>query len=65
MRIKGAPLDPTRSSRVTALPWFAVEGMGALELVGDEEDEGLSGEIKVEGESTSLGRFKIRIQEGQ
>ncbi|KAF8510232.1 glycoside hydrolase [Hysterangium stoloniferum] len=62
-RIKGVPMDPQRPMRTSFIPYFALEGIGSLELENEEDDNGLQDPIIFSGSTPDLGDFEIRILE--
>jgi mannosyl-oligosaccharide glucosidase len=64
VRVKGAPVDPTKPSRVSTIFYFGLEGLGGLEMETDENDNGISGEVKLTGSTPELDEFTLRVVDG-
>ncbi|KAF9533425.1 glycoside hydrolase [Crepidotus variabilis] len=64
-RIKGEPIDKTKVSRISPIFYFGLEGLGGLDLVTDEEENGFEGQIKLSGSTPELDDFTIRIIDGE
>ncbi|KAF8911130.1 glycoside hydrolase [Gymnopilus junonius] len=60
-RVKGEPIDKDKTSRVSTIFYFGLEGLGGLDLETDENENGITGEIKLVGSTPELDDFAIRI----
>ncbi|KAL1717272.1 glycoside hydrolase family 63 protein [Schizophyllum commune] len=63
-RIKGEPLDPNIPSRISTIFYMGLEGLGGIDMVTDEDENGLEGDVEFTGTSPELDDFTIRIVEG-
>ncbi|KAF7304743.1 Mannosyl-oligosaccharide glucosidase [Mycena kentingensis (nom. inval.)] len=63
-RIKGHPIDEDRPSRVSAIFYFGLEGLGGLDMDTEEDENGIDGEVKFTGSSPELDDFVIRVVDG-
>lgn len=64
VRVKGEPVDSTKPSRVSTIFYFGLEGLGGLEMETDENDNGISGEVKLTGSTPELDEFTLRVVDG-
>ncbi|KAG0705211.1 glycoside hydrolase [Suillus ampliporus] len=60
-RIKGAPIDPMRPSRISTIFYLGLEGLGGVDMVTDESENGIDGPVDFSGTTPDLGDFTIRI----
>ncbi|KAF7295130.1 Mannosyl-oligosaccharide glucosidase [Mycena indigotica] len=60
-RIKGEPINDARPSRISTIFYFGMEGLGALDMDTEEDENGLDGEVKLSGSTPELDEFTIRI----
>ncbi|CCM02864.1 uncharacterized protein FIBRA_04976 [Fibroporia radiculosa] len=63
-RIKGKPMDPAFPSRISAIFYAGLEGLGGLDMETEEDDNGIEGPIQFVGSSPDLDEFTIRIEDG-
>lgn len=63
-RVKGTPLDASRPSRISTIFYMGLEGLGGIDMVTDEDENGLEGDVEFTGASPELDDFTIRIVEG-
>ncbi|KAF7322776.1 Mannosyl-oligosaccharide glucosidase [Mycena chlorophos] len=63
-RIKGAPIDEDRPSRVSTIFYFGIEGLGGLDMETEEEENGLEGDVRFSGSTPELDEFTIRVVDG-
>ncbi|KIM49430.1 glycoside hydrolase family 63 protein [Hebeloma cylindrosporum] len=63
-RIKGEPLDKAKITRISTIFYFGLEGIGGLNMETDENENGISGEIKLAGSTPQLDDFTIRVVDG-
>ncbi|PPR04967.1 hypothetical protein CVT24_010425 [Panaeolus cyanescens] len=64
VRVKGEPLDKDKISRISTIFYFGLEGLGGLDMDTPEDDNGLSGKIKLSGSTPELDEFSIAIIDG-
>ncbi|KAF9566233.1 glycoside hydrolase [Agrocybe pediades] len=60
-RVKGEPIDKDKISRVSTIFYFGLEGMGGLSMESEEDENGVTGEIKLTGSTPQLDEFTIRV----
>ncbi|KAF9228032.1 glycoside hydrolase family 63 protein [Gyrodon lividus] len=60
-RVKGKPLDPALPSRISTIFYVGLEGLGGLDLITDEDENGIEGPIEFSGATPDLDEFTIRI----
>ncbi|EPT05863.1 hypothetical protein FOMPIDRAFT_148297 [Fomitopsis schrenkii] len=63
-RIKGEPLNPALPSRISAVFYAGLEGLGGIELDNEESENGYDGPVQLTGNSPELDEFAIRIVDG-
>ncbi|KAG9318385.1 glycoside hydrolase [Chiua virens] len=63
-RIKGKPIQPAYPSRISAIFYLGLEGLGGVDLITDEEENGIDGPIEFSGSTPGLGDFTMRIVDG-
>ncbi|KAF8448061.1 glycoside hydrolase family 63 protein [Boletus edulis BED1] len=63
-RIKGKPIQPAYPSRISAIFYLGLEGLGGIDLITDEDENGIDGPIEFSGATPDLGDFTIRIVDG-
>ncbi|KAJ3504255.1 hypothetical protein NLJ89_g8031 [Agrocybe chaxingu] len=61
VRIKGEPIENDKISRISTIFYFGLEGLGGLDMVTEENENGIAGEIKLAGSTPDLDDFTIRI----
>ncbi|KAF8631416.1 hypothetical protein AX17_005094 [Amanita inopinata Kibby_2008] len=60
-RIKGEPLTKDKPSRVSAIFYAGLEGLGGLDMETEEDENGIDGEFRLSGSTPELDDFTIRI----
>ncbi|KAG1883181.1 glycoside hydrolase [Suillus subluteus] len=60
-RIKGTPINPMYPSRISTIFYLGLEGLGGLDMVTDESENGIDGPVEFSGTTPDLGDFTIRI----
>ncbi|KDR81799.1 hypothetical protein GALMADRAFT_221665 [Galerina marginata CBS 339.88] len=60
-RIKGEPIDKNKISRVSPIFYFGLEGLGGLDMETEDDENGVTGEVKLSGSTPELDEFTIRI----
>ncbi|EIW85275.1 glycoside hydrolase family 63 protein [Coniophora puteana RWD-64-598 SS2] len=63
-RVKGKPMDPTIPSSISTIFYLGLEGLGGLDMITDEDEDGLEGPIEFAGSSPELDEFTVRIVDG-
>ncbi|TFK42937.1 glycoside hydrolase [Crucibulum laeve] len=63
-RVKGEPLNPSLPSRISTMFYFGLEGLGGLDMETDEDENGITGELKLTGSTPELDEFTIRVVDG-
>ncbi|OJA11997.1 hypothetical protein AZE42_04747 [Rhizopogon vesiculosus] len=63
-RIKGAPIDPQYPSRISTIFYFGLEGLGGLDMITDESENGIDGPVEFSGSAPDLNDFTIRVVDG-
>jgi mannosyl-oligosaccharide glucosidase len=65
-RIKGTPREDASPDLRTTVVWYnTLEGLGSLEVDGeDAEETGAEGDVVLKGQTMELGDFEVRITEG-
>ncbi|CAA7265444.1 unnamed protein product [Cyclocybe aegerita] len=61
VRVKGEPIEKDKISRISTIFYFGLEGLGGLDMVTEENENGIAGEIKLAGSTPELDEFTIRI----
>lgn len=63
VRIEGEPLNAAKLSRISLINYFGNDGaFGSLTLESERNEEGIDGPVHLEGLSSGLGRYSIRIE---
>ncbi|KIJ69518.1 glycoside hydrolase family 63 protein [Hydnomerulius pinastri MD-312] len=63
-RVKGKPLNPDYPSRISTIFYVGLEGLGGVDLITDEDENGIDGPIEFSGATPDLDDFTIRIVDG-
>ncbi|KAG6334934.1 hypothetical protein ID866_4151 [Astraeus odoratus] len=63
-RIKGKPINPALPSRVSTIFYMGMEGLGGLDMITDEDENGIDGPMEFAGYSPDLDEFSIHIIDG-
>ncbi|KAH7915973.1 glycoside hydrolase [Hygrophoropsis aurantiaca] len=60
-RVKGKPINPEFPSRISTIFYVGLEGLGGIEMITDEDENGIDGPIEFAGSTPDLDEFRIRI----
>ncbi|KAF9232974.1 mannosyl oligosaccharide glucosidase-domain-containing protein [Melanogaster broomeanus] len=60
-RVKGKPVDPAYPSRISTIFYLGLEGLGGIDLITDEDENGIDEPIEFSGTTPDLDDFTIRI----
>ncbi|KAH7930897.1 glycoside hydrolase family 63 protein [Leucogyrophana mollusca] len=63
-RVKGRPINPEIPSRISTIFYMGLEGLGGLDMVTDEDENGIDGPVEFSGSTPDLDEFNIRIVDG-
>ncbi|KAI0933864.1 hypothetical protein AcV5_005895 [Taiwanofungus camphoratus] len=63
-RIKGKPMNPALPSRISAVFYAGIEGLGGLDMETEEDENGLEEPVKFSGSSPELDDFTLRVVDG-
>ncbi|KAL4074525.1 glycoside hydrolase family 63 protein [Scleroderma yunnanense] len=63
-RIKGKPINPAYPSRISTIFYLGLEGLGGIDMITDEDENGIDGPVEFAGNTQDLGDFSIRIVDG-
>lgn len=63
-RIKGKPINPAYLSRISTIFYLGLEGLGGIDMVTDEDENGIDGPVEFSGNTPDLDDFSIRIVDG-
>ncbi|KAF9514510.1 glycoside hydrolase family 63 protein [Hydnum rufescens UP504] len=64
LKVPGKPLQLGLPSKTSVYFYFAMDGVGGLELENEEDDYGIEGTVNLSGTAPEIGDFSIRIQDG-
>ncbi|EGN96016.1 glycoside hydrolase family 63 protein [Serpula lacrymans var. lacrymans S7.3] len=60
-RIKGKPINSEFPSRISTIFYVGLEGLGGIDMVTDENENGIEGPVEFVGSTPDLDDFTIRI----
>lgn len=64
VRVKGKPINLAYPSRISAMFYLGIEGLGGLDMITDEDENGIDGPIEFTGNTPDLDEFALRIVDG-
>ncbi|KAH7889795.1 glycoside hydrolase [Phlebopus sp. FC_14] len=63
-RVTGKPVDRAHPSRISTIFYVGLEGLGTIDMITDEDENGIDGPLEFSGNTLNLDEFTVRVVDG-